>query len=144
MTQRHKLIALPKGPSLHLTPKLWVAVGLIAYNHHLMTLEPLEVLNPHFAQEGTPLQRATALRQGLAAMLSTEGLTRVTRTAVVEIARALLAPLGLLISTHGGKRVPGIGHTAHYILVEDLEPDPHHAIPDLLPKQPEPIAEATA
>ena len=134
MTHRHNLIALPKGPKLHLTPKLWVAVGLIAYNHYLMTLEPLEVLNPHRAQENPP-PRASALRQGLAAMLSTEALTPVTRTAVVEIARALLAPLGLLISSHGGKRVPGIGHTAHYILVEDLEPDPLRAIPDPLPSQ---------
>ena len=110
MTQRPKLIALPKGPSLDLTPKLWLALGLIAYNHYLMTLEPLQVLTP-----------ADAGRPGLAAMLSTEGLTPVTRTAVAEIARTLLAPLGLLISTHGGKRVPGIGHTPRYILVEDLE-----------------------
>jgi hypothetical protein len=143
MTHRHNLIALPKGPKLHLTPKLWVAVGLIAYNHYLMTLQPLEVLNPHRAQEDTPPPEASALRQGLAAMLSTEALTPVTRTAVVEIARALLAPLGLLISSHGGKRVPGIGHTAHYILVEDLEPDPLRAIPDPLPSRPEP-AEAIA
>ena len=143
MTHRHNLIALPKGPKLQLTPKLWVAVGLIAYNHYLMTLEPLELLNPHREQEDTPPPQASALRQGLAAMLSTEELTPVTRTAVVEIARALLAPLGLLISAHGGKRVPGIGHTAHYILVEDLEPDPLRAIPDPLPSQPEP-AEAIA
>ena len=143
MTHRHNLIALPKGPKLHLTPKLWVAVGLIAYNHYLMTLEPLEVLNPHRAQEDTPPPQASALRQGLAAMLSTEALTPVTRTAVVEIARALLTPLGLLISAHGGKRVPGIGHTVHYILVEDLDPDPLRAIPDPLPSQLEP-AEAIA
>lgn len=110
MTQRHTLIALPKGPSLQLTPKLWVAVGLIAYNHYLMTLEPLQVLTPRDAG-----------RPGLAAMLSTEGLAPVTRTAIAEIARALLAPLGLLVSTHGGKRVPGIGRTARYLLVEDLE-----------------------
>ena len=137
MTHRNNLIALPKGPKLHLTPKLWVAVGLIAYNHYLMTLQPLEVLNPHRLQEDTP-PRASIPRRGLAAMLSTEALTPVTRTAVVEIARALLAPLGLLISAHGGKRVPGIGHTAHYILVEDLEPDPLRAIPDPLLSRPEP------
>jgi hypothetical protein len=108
MTHRHKLIALPKGASLDLTPKLWLALGLIAYNHYLMTLEPLQVLTP-----------GDAGRPGLAAMLSTEGLAPVTRTAVTEIARALLAPLGLAISAHGGKRVPGVGHTPHYILVED-------------------------
>lgn len=112
MTQRHQLIALPKGPRLHLTPKLWLALGLIAYNYHLMTLEPLQVLTP-----------GDAGRPGLAVMLSTEGLAAVTRSAVTEIARALLAPLGILVSAHGGKRVPGVGPTAHYILVEDLQAD---------------------
>ncbi len=63
MTQRHQLIALPKGSSLDLTPKLWLALGLIAYNHYLMTREPLQVLSP-----------GDAGRAGLAAMLSTEGL----------------------------------------------------------------------
>ena len=110
MNRRHKFIALPKGPSLDLTPKLWLALGLIAYNHYLMPLEPLQVLTP-----------GDAGRPGLAAMLSTEGLAPVTRTAVTEIARALLVPLGLAISTHGGKRVPGVGHTPHYILVEDRD-----------------------
>ena len=108
MTHSRKLITLPKGPSLDLTPNLWLALGLIAYNFHLMTLEPLQVLAP-----------ADAGRPGLAAMLSTEGLSPVTRTAVIEIARAFLTPLGLAISAHGGKRVPGIGHTPHYLLVED-------------------------
>ena len=127
MTQRHKLIALPKGRSLDLTPKLWLALGLIAYNHYLMTLEPLQVLNP-----------TDAGRPALSAMLSTEGLANVTRTAITEIARALLAPLGILVSTHGGKRVPGIGHTAHYILIEDAGGERQFEMPG--PSQPRAIA----
>jgi hypothetical protein len=109
MTQRPKLIALPQGPTPSLTPKLWLAIGLIAYNHHLMTLQPLRVLTPRGAGRRSP-----------AALLSTEGLTLETRIAIREIARTLLAPLGLSVSTQRRTTAPG-ARAEHYILVEDRE-----------------------
>lgn len=134
MTSRPKLIALPHVDSFQLTPKLWLAVGLIAYNHHLMTLEPLQLLTArHAVQEDMHPTRIEAARRGLAVLVSTEGLTPATRYAVAEIARALLNPLGLLVSTHGGAPVPGKGHSTRYMLVEDFGSRMHLSMPEATP-----------
>lgn len=120
MTHRRKFIALPNDDTFHLTPKLWMAVGLIAYNHHLMTLEPLQILATSRDARHIPPSRVAAAAQGLAVMVSTEGLTHSTRASLTEIARMLLMPFGLTISHHGGSPLPGAGRTTRYLLVEDV------------------------
>jgi hypothetical protein len=117
--QRRKFIALPNDEAFHLTPKLWMAVGLIAYNFHLLTLEPVQILTSREARHIPPARVEAAMR-GLTVMLSTEGLAPAARSALTEIARTLLVPFGLSISQHGGSPIPGAGRTARYLLIADV------------------------
>ena len=132
--QRRKFIALPNDDTFHLTPKLWMAVGLIAYNYHLMTLEPLEILTTSHDAHHVPPTRTEAAARGLAVMVSTEKLSPPIRSALTEISRTLLVPFGLNISTHGGSPLPGSGRTKRYLLVEDVGGADHFALPELAPE----------
>ena len=138
---RRKFIALPNDDTFHLIPKLWMAVGLIAYNYHLMTLEPLQILATSRDARHIPPARSEAAARGLAVMVSTENLTPPIRTAITKISRTLLVPFGLSISHHGGSPLPGAGRAKRYLLVEDVGGTDHFAIPELAPPEPE---EATA
>jgi hypothetical protein len=133
LTHRRKFIALPNDAAFHLTPKLWMAVGLLAYNHHLMTLEPLQILATSRDARHIPPTRVEAATRGLAVMVSTEGLSPSTRAALTEIARMLLVPFGLTISHHGGSPLPGAGRTTRYLLVEDVGTAENFAVPDVTP-----------
>lgn len=133
---RRKFIALPHDDTFHLTPKLWLAVGLIAYNYHLMTLEPLQILATSRDARHIPLTRIGAAARGLAVLLSTEGLSPATRTAITQIARTLLLPLGLQISNHGGSPIPGHGHATRYLLVEDTGETEAFEFPEPAPVEP--------
>jgi hypothetical protein len=135
--QRHKFIALPNDDTFHLTPKLWMAVGLIAYNYHLLTLEPLQILATSRDARHVPPSRVEAAARGLAVMISTEGLAPATRTAISEIARTLLTPLGLQISTHGGWQITGRRRSTRYLLVQDAGPIEQFAIAECQAPQPE-------
>src|SRR5438105_3327071 len=117
--QRRRFIALPNDDTFHLTPKLWMAIGLIAYNYHLMTLEPLRILATSRDARHVPPTRIEAAARGRAVMVSTEGLSPAARSAVSEIARTLLTPMGLHISTHGGWQLTGRRRSTRYLLVED-------------------------
>lgn len=130
---RRKFIALPKG-NFELTPKLWIALGLIAYNYHLMTLQPLQVIATAHNFPNVPRTRLETADRGRAVMLSTEGLSPATRAAISEIARTLLLPLGLTISNHGGSPVPGCGRTARYLLVEEVGASDCYDVPELGPQ----------
>lgn len=117
---RRKFIALPNDDTFHLTPKLWMAVGLIAYNYHLMTLEPLQILATSPDARHIPPTRIEAAARGLAVMVSTEKLTPPIRSAITEISRTLLTPFGLEVSAHGGSPLPGAGRTTRYLLIEQV------------------------
>ncbi len=129
---RRKFIALPNDDTFHLTPKLWLAVGVIAYNHHLMTLEPVRILATSRDARHIPLTRVEAAARGLAVMVSTEGLSYSTRAALLQIARSLLLPFGLAISHHGGAPIPGAGRAPRYLLIEDVGGADNFAKPDTL------------
>jgi hypothetical protein len=131
MTHRRRFLALPNEDTFHLTPKLWMAVGLIAYNYHLMTLEPLQILATSRDARHIPPTRVEAASRGLAAMLSTEGLSPATRAAITAIARLLLTPFGMHISHHGGSPLPGGGRTRRYLLIEDAGTSEHFALPEV-------------
>jgi len=133
LTHRRKFIALPHDDAFHLTPKLWMAVGLLAYNHHLMTLEPLQILATSRDARHIPPTRVEAATRGLAVMVSTEGLSPSTRAALTEIARMLLVPFGLTISHHGGSPLPGAGRTTRYLLVEDVGTAENFNVPEVTP-----------
>lgn len=128
---RRKFIALPNNEALHLTPKLWIAIGLIAYNYHLMTLEALQILTTSSHAHHVPRARLEAATLGSAVMLSTEGLSPATRSAITEIARTLLMPLGMQVSNHGGSPIPGGGRTARYLLVEDVRSSENFSLPQV-------------
>ena len=131
--QRRKFLALPNDNTFHLTPKLWMAVGLVAYNYHLMTLEPLQILATSRDARHIPPTRIEAAARGLAVMVSTEKLSPTVRSAITEISRTLLHPFGLQISAHGGSPVPGAGRTTRYLLIEDVGGADHFAMPDPTP-----------
>lgn len=114
-----KFIALPADEAFRPTPKLWMAVGLMAYNFHLLSLKPVQILATSRDARHIPIGRAASVARGRAVMLSTEGLTPNTRTALTEIGRTLLTPFGLSVSHHGGAPLPGSGHTTRYLLIED-------------------------
>lgn len=130
--QRSKFIALPNDETFHLTPKLWMAVGLMAYNFHLLTLEPVQILSTSRDARHIPPARVEAAMKGLAVMLSTEGLAPATRSALTQIARTLLVPFGLSISQHGGSPIPGLGRTTRYLLIADVTPADELKVPLLL------------
>lgn len=129
--QRRKFIALPNDDTFHLTPKLWMAVGLIASNYHLMTLEPLQILATSRDARHIPPSRIEAAARGLAVMLSTEKLSPTVRSAIAEISRTLLSPFGLQVSAHGGSPLPGAGRTTRYLLIEDVGGSEQFAMPEV-------------
>lgn len=133
---RRKFIALPNDDRLQLTPKLWMAVGLIAYNYHLFTLEPLEILATPPGAPHIPPARAEAATCGRAVMVSTDNLKPTIRSAITQISRTLLTPFGLTVSTHGGSPLPGAGRTPRYLLVEDHGSPEHSAKPELVSTPP--------
>lgn len=130
----HKFIALPNDDTFHLTPKLWMAVGLVAYNYHLMTLQALQILSTTRDARHVPTTRIESAARGLAVMLSTEGLSPATRNAITEIARTLLIPLGMCVSNHGGSPLPGCGRTARYLLIQDTGSSESFEIPETAPR----------
>jgi len=129
-----KFIALPNDDSFHLTPKLWMAVGLVAYNYHLMTLQALHILTTTRDARHIPATRVESAARGLAVMVSTEGLSPATRNAITEIARTLLMPLGMHVSNHGGSPLPGCGRTARYLLIQDTGTSENFEMPQSGPQ----------
>jgi hypothetical protein len=131
--QRRRFIALPNDDTFHLTPKLWMALGVIASNYHLLTLEPLQILATSRDARHIPPTRAEAAARGLAVMISIEGLSPATLNAISEIARTLLTPLGLHISAHGGWQIAGRRRATRYLLVEDAGGKDQFAMPESRP-----------
>jgi len=131
--QRRKFLTLPLDDAFALTPKLWMAVGLVAYNYHLMTLEPLQILATSRDARHVPPTRIEAAARGLAVMVSTEKLSPTIRSAITEISRTLLTPFGVQVSAHGGSPLPGAGRTTRYLLIEDVGGDARFALPEPTP-----------
>ena len=111
-----------------------MAVGLVAYNYHLMTLQALQILSTTRDARHVPTTRIESAARGLAVMLSTEGLSPATRNAITEIARTLLIPLGMCVSNHGGSPLPGCGRTARYLLIQDTGSSEGFEIPETAPR----------
>jgi hypothetical protein len=115
-----ELIRMPADDDFALTPKIWLALGLLSFNHQLLTLHPLQVLTPNEVRVGMNPERREAIRKGLAVLVDTERMTHDSRTAFIQIARHLLEPIGLLITQHGAPPLPPEGaHERHYIAVSD-------------------------
>jgi hypothetical protein len=125
-----KLVVIPKTEGYALTPKLWLAVGLLAYNHHLLTLRPLELLTPDQVGPGLKDTRHEELRRGLAILASVERMSGTSRSAFVTIARQLLVPIGVNISLHGNVPIAGEGHSPRYVYLVDTGGQERFQLPE--------------
>jgi hypothetical protein len=132
-TTTPRLINLPADKGIALTPPLWLALGVVSYNHALLAQQPLRVLAPAELTDNLSPERYKALEEGKAAIADTSPLAPSTLIAAVRIAKALLEPLHITVTMLGNEQ------SRRYLLLEfdpphnAAEEPPAHQKPRILP-----------
>jgi hypothetical protein len=108
----NQLLKFPAQKEIALTPPLWLALGVLSYNHALLAKAPLRILAPAELADNLSEARTQALEQGRAALADTSTLAPSALIAAVRIAKALLEPLQITVTLLGNQ------HTRRYMLLE--------------------------
>lgn len=96
--ENNRLIIFPKAEEVALSPQLWLALGLVSYNHALLEQRPLRVMGREQMDEYTiPGRPEQAEMQGNAVFCDLTAARSTTVSCVVSISRALLAPYGISV-----------------------------------------------
>ena len=109
---KNQLIQIEKNSDISLGPALWLAVGVVAYNHALLAQKPIRIVSPEALVVALEPGRLESLRRGQAVFVEVTALSATSLMAVQKISRALLEPLNFRVSLHGGQ------HTRKYLLLE--------------------------
>jgi hypothetical protein len=135
-----KLIALPKDEAYSITPKLWLALGLMAYNHQLLTLRPLEILTPAQVEAAFPSDHREAVERGLATIVCVDHMSADQRSAFVQIARELLATIGVDVYDNT-RKVANDASPRYVTIIENGEGEPLHMPNNNAGRTPNPSAD---
>ena len=107
-----QLLKFPAQKDIALSPAIWLAIGVVSYNHALLAKAPLRILAPgELVVDLTPT-RWKALEEGRAALADATALSPSSLNAAVRITRTLLEPLHVAVTLLGDD------HTRKYILLE--------------------------
>lgn len=109
---KNSLIAFPAEEEIALTPALWLACGVVAYNFALLARCPMRILAAREIPSITDV-RAESVRRGLSTAIDATPLLPSVRSATLQICRTLLAPLHFAITFHPRAKRP-------YLLIEYL------------------------
>ena len=130
-----QLLKFCEQKEIALTPAIWLALGVVSYNHALLAKAPLRILAPgELAINNLTPQRWQALEEGHAAIADATALSASTLNAAIRITRTLLEPLHVSVTLLGQRgprasippRIPRRGVRA------PRSPAPHQA-PRILP-----------
>ena len=103
----------PTQKDIALTPAIWLALGVVSYNHALLAKAPLRILAPgELTLDNLTPQRWQALQEGLAAIADATALSPSSLNAAIRITRTLLEPLHVTVTLLGSEA------TRKYLLLE--------------------------
>ena len=99
-----QLLKFPAQKDIALTPALWLALGVVSYNHALLAKAPLRILAPgELSLENLTAGRWQALQEGLAAIADATALSASSLNAAIRITRTLLEPLHVTVTLLGSE-----------------------------------------
>ena len=108
-----QLLKFPEQKDIALTPAIWLAIGVVSYNHALLAKAPLRILAPgELALDDLTPHRWQALEEGLAAIADATALSPSSLNAAIRITRTLLEPLHVTVTLLGSEA------TRKYLLLE--------------------------
>lgn len=107
-----QLLSFPAQKDIALSPAIWLAIGVVSYNHALLAKAPLRILAPGELVANLTPSRWKALEEGRAAIADATALSPSSLNATVRITRTLLEPLRVTVTLLGDD------HTRKYILLE--------------------------
>ncbi len=108
----NQLLKFPAEKEIALTPPLWLALGVLSYNHALLAKEPLRILAPGELTGSLAEEKWKALEAGRAAIADAGRLAPSSLIASARIAKALLEPLQITVTLLGNE------HCRRYLLLE--------------------------
>jgi len=115
-----QLLKFPAQKEIALSPAIWLALGVLSYNHALLAKAPLRILAPAEIIADIDASKREALEDGSAAIADANALAPSSLNAALRISRALLAPLRVSVTLlHASE-------TRQYLLVEFHGGEPSH------------------
>ena len=109
---QNQLLKFPAQKAIALTPAIWLALGVVSYNHALLAKAPLRILAPGELADNLSPERWQALEAGHAAVADATALSPSSLNAAVRITRTLLEPLSVTVTLLGSEP------TRKYLLLE--------------------------
>jgi hypothetical protein len=109
---QNQLLKFPAQKAIALTPAIWLALGVVSYNHALLAKAPLRILAPGELADNLSPERWQALEAGHAAIADATALSPSSLNAAVRITRTLLEPLSVTVTLLGSEP------TRKYLLLE--------------------------
>ncbi len=108
-----QLLKFSAQKEIALTPAIWLALGVVSYNHALLAKAPLRILAPgELSIDNLTAGRWQALQDGLAAIADATALPASSLNAAIRITRTLLEPLNVSVAPLGSEP------TRKYLLLE--------------------------
>jgi hypothetical protein len=107
-----QLLKFPAQKDIALTPAIWLALGVVSYNHALLAKAPLRILAPGELIADLDREKLEALEAGLAAIADATALTASSLNAAIRITRTLLEPLHVTVTLLGTEA------SRKYLLIE--------------------------
>ena len=98
---QNQLLKFPAQKAIALTPAIWLALGVVSYNHALLAKAPLRILAPGELADNLSPERWQALEAGHAAIADATALSASSLNAAVRITRTLLEPLHVTVTLLG-------------------------------------------
>lgn len=115
-----QLVKFPAQKEIALSPAIWLALGVLSYNHALLAKAPLRILAPAEVTADLHASKCEALQAGSAAIADASALSPSSLNAALRISRALLEPLQVSVSLLRSEP------TRHYLMIEFHGGEPSH------------------
>lgn len=96
-----QLLKFPTQNEIALSPAIWLALGVLSYNHALLAKAPLRIIAPSELTSDLHASKWQALEAGSAAIADASSLPPSTLNAALRICRALLEPLQVTVTLLG-------------------------------------------
>ncbi len=107
-----QLLKFPTQKEIALSPAIWLALGVLSYNHALLAKAPLRIIAPSEIIADLHASKWQALEAGSAAIADATALAPSSLNAALRICRALLEPLQVSVT------LLGTAQTRQYLILE--------------------------
>ena len=96
-----QLLKFPTQKEIALSPAIWLAIGVLSYNHAILAKAPLRIIAPSDIVADLHVSKWQALEAGSAALADANALAPSSLNATLRICRALLEPLQVTVNLLG-------------------------------------------